>query len=106
MPIPLNNPKTVALNALAARNVILNTYVRDDGVLTASAHITLAVGSTDEAGKWAKDLVPVGGPGGSLHIADITALPPDVVSIAPDIEQVFVGIVTALGKINAIRKIV
>ena len=107
MPIPISNPRSLTLNALAAQHVHFNTYVRQDGQLTASAVIALAVGSTDEAGKWDPQtgLVPVRG-ARVVNIPDVLNLPADLVSIAPEVQAIFGGIISALAKINAVRQLV
>lgn len=104
MPLQAQNPRQINVNAVAAQDVHMTTFIRPDGQLSARVMIRLAGGEVDQQGKW-QQLVPLSRVQ-PVIIPDVLELPADMSEIAPDVMAVFGGIVSALDKINAAKKLV
>ena len=85
-------------NAVYASNIILQSRIVN-GQLRISANITLA-GAIFADNVWTKAT----GQHATIRIPDISNLDPDLVSIAPQVEKLFAGLVEVIGTINSIRK--
>lgn len=85
-------------NAVYASNIILQSRIVN-GQLRVSANVTLA-GAIFADNAWVKAT----GQRATIRIPDIINLDPDLVSIAPQVAQLFTGLVETIGTINSIRK--
>lgn len=98
MPLPLEK-SIVTPNALMAPQIILRSAIMN-GRLVTSAQIILQTAKCDN-GVWTY----CGGETKAVEIADIENLDADIASLAQDVGTLFTAIVTLIGTINAIRKV-
>ena len=97
MPLPIET-QIETPNAVYASNIVLSSRIVN-GQLRISANIILA-GAINTEGTWVKAT----GQRATIRIPDILNLDPDLVSIAPQVAQLFTGLVEVIGTINYIRK--
>lgn len=100
MPLPLEKQPVVP-NALYAPSIILQTSIVSGKIIT-SAQISLRGAKVDEQENWSQ----ADSQAKSVYIPNIFALEPDIAQYSQDIGQLFGLIVTMIGNINAVRKVI
>ncbi len=99
--MPLQLEKTpVTPNVLFAPQIVLSTSIAGGQIVT-SAQITLQGARCDEKGLWTRaDSMPK-----TVTIPNVDVLDKDIAAYAQDIQALFASIVSLIGNINAVRKI-
>jgi hypothetical protein len=99
MPIPLEK-SYVAPNAIYPPQIILQSAIVN-GQIKTSARIVLRAAKSNVDGTWEN----VSGQTASVVIPDIANLPKDLASLSKGVQEAYAGILTMLGELNAIRKV-
>ena len=100
MPLPLENQPLVP-NAPMVPSITLMTSVTEAGGLKTSANVVLRSAHVSAEGVW----TPIG-ENQSITVCDVENLPEDLASLQSQINEIMFGIVTLIGGLNAIRKVV
>ena len=96
----LTPQNAVQPNAVIVPNIVFNTRIKD-GKLVTTAVVSVATATVDEQGHWEQ----LGGPK-SVVIPDVTKLPDDLAALQGDTDAAMTYLITLIGAINAVRKVV
>lgn len=103
--IPVQAP-TVDFNSIYIPSITLTTVIKD-GELKTSAVLVLKAANVTEYGVWSENSPTCFSTDEQsvVYIDDIMNLDSDISSVAPQIEQIFGGIIYLIAQVNAIRKL-
>jgi len=98
MPIPLENMPVVP-NAVYFPQILMQTAIIN-GELVTSCQVHFACASVDEQGKW-----EMSGQNNMIYIPNVLAMDEDLNELSADMQSVYALIISILGRLNAIRKV-